>query len=82
MYYVVSIQIMKDDTKAQSIFAYESQEEALSAYHSTMASNYLSTTLKSCSCLVCNEIGGVIKTEYKIFDDPQPEPEPEPNEEA
>lgn len=80
MYYLISIQIMKDDTKAQSIFAYESQEEALSAYHSTMASNYLSETIKSCSCMVCNEICGVIKTEYKIFDDPQLEPEP--NEEA
>lgn len=81
MYYVVSIQIMKDDTQAQSIFAYESLEDALSAYHSTMASNYLSTTLKSCSCMVCNEICGVIKTEYNIFD-VKPEPQPEPNEGA
>ena len=83
MYYVVSIQIMKDDTQAQSIFAYEDLRQAKSAYFSIMSSNEISTTINTCSCFVCNQIGGIIETKYEIFGkDPEPTPEIEANEES
>ena len=75
MFYLISIQNLEDGTHPCSIMAYEDKEAALSAFHSTMASNYISTTLKSCSCTVMNDIGGVVKTEYYQV----PEPAPEPN---
>lgn len=64
MYYLISIQNMKDGTHPCSIMAYEDREAALSAFHSTMASNYISDVIASCACVVMNEIGGIIKTEY------------------
>ena len=63
-FYLVSIQIMKDGTQAQSIFAYDSRTEAVSAFHSTLASNYASDALKAFSALVINYIGGVEECDY------------------
>lgn len=74
MYYLISTQILKDGKTAQSITKKDDYYEALSAFHSTMASNYVSNTIASAACYVTNEIGGVVKTEYITF------PEPETNE--
>lgn len=83
-YYLISTQILKDGSTAQSIFPYTNEDDskalanALSAFHSTMASNYISETIEVCSCYVTNIIGGVIETAY--IDNRKPEPEPEPEE--
>lgn len=57
MFYLISTQIMNDNTKAQSIAAYEELNVAESAYHSTMASNYISETIKTCACMVVDDFG-------------------------
>ena len=64
MYYLISTQILKDGKSAQAITKKDSLNEALSAFHSTMASNYASETIQTAACYVTNEIGGVLKTEY------------------
>ena len=76
MYYVVSIQTV-GETHPCSIFAFNSYEEASSNYHSTLASNYVSTTLDAFSVVLLNEHGG---TEMKEFWE-KPAPEPNPSEE-
>lgn len=63
MFYVVSIQNL-GETTAQSIFAYEDRKEAFSAYHSTLASNYVSDALKAFCTMVINEHGGIEAREY------------------
>lgn len=78
MYYVISTQIMQDGSNAQSIMPYTDKNEALSAFHSIMASNYISAVLKTCACTVLNEIGGRIDGAYIEFaSSPSPEPDPE-----
>ena len=64
MYYIVSIQKMKDETRAQSVFGYATKEEALSVYHSTLASNYISETLALFAVSLLNEHGAVEAHEY------------------
>ena len=65
MYFVVNIQKLEGQT-AQSIFAYADKKEALSVYHSTLASNYVSDALLGFAVAVLNEHGG---TEIKEFFD-------------
>ena len=64
MYYLISTQIMNDDTKAQSINSYANKNEAFSAYDSTYASNYISETLKTWSAQVVDDIGNALKKRY------------------
>ena len=63
-YYVVSIQNFKAGSYAQSIFAYDTREEALSVYHSTLASNYVSDALSGFCVMVINGHGGTEVREY------------------
>ena len=74
MFFVVSIQ-RTGDSNPVSIFAYNTKEEALSAYHSTLASNYISETLVEFCAMVVNEHGGTEVREY--WEAPQPVPNPE-----
>lgn len=67
MYFVISIQNLGEQT-AQSIFAYSSKKEAMSVYHSTLASNYVSDALKGFCTMVVNEHGGTEAREY--YDEP------------
>ena len=62
-YYVISIQ-KTTEGNVQAIFAYDSRESALSAYHSTLASNYISETLDGFCVVLINEHGG---TEFKEY---------------
>lgn len=80
MYYVVSIQKV-GETHPCSIFAFPTKEEAMSRYHSTLASNYVSPTLDAFSTVVLNDHGGTEAREY--WEKPiNPEPESEPVEET
>lgn len=63
MFYVVSIQTVGDSHPC-SIFAFSTKEEAMSRYHSTLASNYIATNLDSFSTVVLNEHGGTEAREY------------------
>lgn len=73
-YYVISIQVI-GETKAQSIFAYDSEKEALSAYYGTLASNYASETLTGFCVMLINGFGVVIRSDnyYKPADQLIPE---------
>lgn len=63
MYFVVNIQKLEGQT-AQSIFAYADRKEAMSVYHSTLASNYVSDALLGFSVAVLNEHLGTEIREY------------------
>ena len=76
-YYVVSIQ-KTEDSNPISITGFETREDAMSAYHSTLASNYLSEVLVSFAVDVLNEHGGVEACEFWV----KPEPVPEPDEDG
>ena len=71
-FYVVSIQ-KTDDSNPISITGYETRESAMSAYHSTLASNYLSESLVSFAVMVINDHAGVEAREY--WEEPQPLPD-------
>lgn len=71
-YFVISIQNLKSGSTAQSIFAYDTREEALSVYHSTLASNYISESLSGFCTMVINSHGGTEVREF--WDAPVPEP--------
>ena len=77
-YFVANTQ-ETEEGRIQSLFAYEDKESALSAYHSTCASNYESAkakTLKSFAVALLN-----VKLYPEVRDVwAEPEPIPEPNE--
>lgn len=78
MFYVISIQTV-GETHPCSIFAFPTKEEAMSNYHSTLASNYIST-LDAFSTVVLNEHGGTEVKEY--WEKPVPEPNADTAEEV
>ena len=61
--YLINIQ-----SEAQSIFKYDSENDARSAYHSTLASNYAAYdagTLNSFTVVLMNQSGDVVAKEFK-----------------
>ena len=62
-YFVISIQQVGGTTPC-TIFGYSTREEALSAYHSTLASNYIAENLDGFSVIVLNIHGGTEVKEY------------------
>ena len=63
-YYLVSLQTTTDGTNIQSITPKETWETAISDYHSTLASNYVSETLKSFAVDILNSNGNIMQREY------------------
>lgn len=61
-YFIVNIQATADGT-VQSIFAYDSHEQALSVYHQTLASNYISESLTGFAVVMLDKCGMTEKTE-------------------
>ena len=64
MYYLISTQIMADNTKAQSITAYANKSEAESNFHTTNGANYISGTLKTWSCQVVDDLGNSLMKKF------------------
>ncbi len=64
MFYLISTQILNDNTKAQQINAYESKAEAESNFHSTNGANYISETLKTWSCQVVDDLGNSLMKKF------------------
>lgn len=62
-YFLISIQYVNDGTNPCGIFAYNSKEEVLSSFHSTLASNYISSNLNGFLCIVIDEYGMTIRKE-------------------
>jgi hypothetical protein len=62
-YLVINYQIMNSGTTANSSFEYPTLKEALSAYHSTLASNYISEALSAFAVTILDEHGMTVKTE-------------------
>lgn len=46
---------------AKSLFDYSSKADAISAFHSTMASSVANTNVSSVLCMLFNEIGDTLK---------------------
>ena len=64
MFFLISIQKEKTGSFAQAIFQYANRSDAMSAYHSTLASNYISEALDGFCTMVINEHGGTEIKEY------------------
>ena len=62
MYYLVIVQ----NSNTQAVYAYESLDTALSAFHSELASRGEGRT--STTCVIINATGEVIKTDCWIKD--------------
>ena len=63
MYFLVNIQHTNADAFPSSIFSYSDYNEARSAYHSTLASNY-TADLKGFSVILINQYGNTIANEF------------------
>lgn len=64
-YFVVSIQKIGENSPC-TITSYDNDKDAYSAYHSILASNYISETLDAFSVVVLNEHGGTEIKEYFV----------------
>jgi len=62
-HFLISIQYVNDGTSPCGIFAYENREAALSAFYSTVASNYANPNLNGFLCMVIDEYGMTIRKE-------------------
>ena len=62
MYYLVIVQ----NSNTQAVYAYESLDTALSAFHSELA--YRGEGRTSTTCVIINATGEVIKTDFWIKD--------------
>ena len=62
-YFLISIQYVNDGTNPCGIFAYDDEDSAVSAYHSTLASNYSNSNLNEFLCMVINKDGVIIRLE-------------------
>lgn len=67
MYYLITTQILKKGTPAQSILAYDSLDNAESAFHSTNGSAYISTAIEVCSAQVVDDVGSVVNNLKKYI---------------
>ena len=67
-YYLISIQKLSDGTSPVGIYGYDTQEAVLSAYHSTLASNYVNyeagTLLYFCTSII-DEQSNVLQKEHR-----------------
>ena len=74
MFYLL---IMQNDS-TQTVYAYETYDSALAAFHSELA--YRAEGRNKTVCCILNSIGELIKREYWVKPE-QPEPEPNQAEE-
>lgn len=69
-YFLVSIQTLSTGQTPSSIAGYSALEDAISAYHATLASNYISN-LNGFTVMIIDQNGVIYKKESYI----KPEPE-------
>lgn len=65
MFYLISIQYVNDGTKPASLLAYESEKAVISAYYSTLASNYVNDNLDFFSVSIMNEAGNILMHDHR-----------------
>lgn len=67
-YYLISIQKLADGTNPIGIYGYDTQEAVLSAYHSTLASNYVNYeagTLEYFCVSIMDEQSNILQKEHR-----------------
>lgn len=57
MFYFIEVQNLNDGTLAQAIYAKDSLNEAIAAFHSSLAYAAQSTNVDKCLCVVMNDRG-------------------------
>ena len=62
-YYVIEITTLQDNTEIPGIFAHETPQAALSAFHSTLASKLADANVKACYCGVMTSGGAIVRQE-------------------
>ena len=65
IYYLISIQKLSDGSQPSSMMAYDNQNAVLSAYYSTLASNYASETLEFFSVTIMDEKGVIMLHDHR-----------------
>ena len=64
-YYVVEITTYVDETPdAKGVYAYDSETEAMAAYHNKMGGAMKNENYESELIIVSNSIGGILKVDY------------------
>ena len=64
-YYLISIQKLSDGSQPASMLAYTDQNAVISAYYSTLASNYASETLEFFSVTIMDEMGNIMMHDHR-----------------
>lgn len=73
MYYVVRVKYLKDGTEKRSeLMAYESKQQALSKFHTNMGTDMADESLNGSMCVVLNEHGGTVESDYWEVSQPEP----------
>ena len=65
LYYLISIQKLSDGSQPASMMAYDNQNAVLSAYYSTLASNYANSNLEFFSVTIMDEVGNIIMHDHR-----------------
>ena len=74
MYYLVKI-THEDAQNTQVIFAYDTEKVALMAYHQELAGAMAYDTVKTCLCMLIDDLGRVLTQEKYERDGQVPEAE-------
>lgn len=64
-YYLIIIQTLADGTKPSAIYAYNTKDSVLSAYHSNLASCYANENLEFFNVTIIDEQSNVLMHEHK-----------------
>lgn len=74
-FYVVEIEVMKNNTIAKAITERDDMTSAISQYHQTLASAVINSDIFSAYVEVIDNFGNVIKKEYWQVEEPTVEQE-------
>ena len=81
-FYEIEIQRNNEDVESKGIFSYATKDEAISTFHSKMASGItqgIAGNLKYVMNMVINDYGNAVVIDRWTAPEPEPQPEPEPN---
>lgn len=74
MYYLIKV-TTEDAQNTQVIFAYDTEKAALMAYHQELAGAMAYDTVKTCLCMLIDDLGRVLTQEKYERDSQAPEEE-------
>lgn len=64
-HFLINIQYLINGETAQTIYKYETREEAMSAYHSTLLYNYGASDVNKFICMVMDDTTPIVWENYE-----------------